>query len=216
MTRAAFPDFQLTASPQTGLSPANPRVVHLHFSAQRFAFQVHHRSAELVEHHPRRLVTSQTELTLQKKGRDATLIGGHQVRGPEPNGQWELRVVKHCPRRQRYLAPTACTLPASQPSQFMSTSVPRNADTQNRPAIDRQPSMTGTRLRWRTGTGIRVGSSEMPVEPPRYTTACGLLKQPDKQKVFSPGIWCILFQRMEGGTMGQILHRSATTTEAVR
>src|SRR3981189_2450285 len=35
--------------------------------------------------------------------------------------------------------------------------------------------------------------------------------------MFSPGIWwCILFQRGEGGTMGQILHRSATTTEAIR
>jgi hypothetical protein len=50
-----------------------------HFTAQRLAFKVHHRSAELVEHHPCCLVTSQTELTLQKKGRDATLIGGHQV-----------------------------------------------------------------------------------------------------------------------------------------
>jgi hypothetical protein len=38
--------------------------------------------------------------------------------------KWELRVVKNCPRRQRYLAPTVNTLPASQPSQFMSTSVP--------------------------------------------------------------------------------------------
>src|SRR6266446_10359834 len=36
-------------------------------------------------------------------------------------------------------------------------------------------------------------------------------------QVFSPGIWwCILFQRVEGGPMGQILHRSATTTEAIR
>src|ERR1700720_1721296 len=35
--------------------------------------------------------------------------------------------------------------------------------------------------------------------------------------MFSPGIWwCILFQRVEGGTMGQVLHRSATTTAAVR
>jgi hypothetical protein len=58
----------------------------------------------------------------------------------------------------------------------------RTADTQNRPAIDRQPSMTGTRPRWRTATGIRAGSSEMPVEPLRYATACVSLKQPDKQK----------------------------------
>src|SRR6201986_844654 len=35
--------------------------------------------------------------------------------------------------------------------------------------------------------------------------------------MFSPGIWwCILFQSVEGGTMGQVLHRSATTTAAVR
>jgi hypothetical protein len=42
--------------------------------------------------------------------------------------------------------------------------------------------MTGTRPRWRTVTETRAGSSEMPVEPRRYTTACVLLKQPDKQK----------------------------------
>src|SRR5579875_125661 len=35
--------------------------------------------------------------------------------------------------------------------------------------------------------------------------------------MFSPGIWwCILFARVEGGTVGQVLHRGATTTEAVR
>src|ERR1700730_275208 len=92
----------------SGLSPPNPRIVHL-------ALKVHHRSAEFVEHHPCCLVTSQTELTLQQKRRDATLIGGHQ---------WELRVVKHCPRPQRYLVPTPSTLPASQPGQFASTLVP--------------------------------------------------------------------------------------------
>jgi hypothetical protein len=42
--------------------------------------------------------------------------------------------------------------------------------------------MTGTRPRWRTVTETRAGSSEIPVEPRRYTTACVLLKQPDKQK----------------------------------
>ena len=66
----------------------------------------------------------------------------------------------------------------------------RTAGTQNRPAIGRQPSMTGTRLRSRTVTEIRAGSSEMTVEPRRYTTACVLLKQPDKQKVVSRvGLW---------------------------
>jgi hypothetical protein len=44
-------------------------------------------------------------------------------RGPEPNRKWELRVVKDRSRRQRYLAPTARTLPTSQLGQFASTSV---------------------------------------------------------------------------------------------
>ena len=35
--------------------------------------------------------------------------------------------------------------------------------------------------------------------------------------MFSPGIsWCNLILGMEGGTMGQVLHGSATTTEAIR
>ncbi len=68
-----FSAFQLTATPQTCLSPANPRIVQLHFTASRLTFLVNHRSAELVEHHPGRLVTSQTKLTLQKKRRDAAL-----------------------------------------------------------------------------------------------------------------------------------------------
>jgi transposase-like protein len=35
--------------------------------------------------------------------------------------------------------------------------------------------------------------------------------------VFGPGLWwCIIFSSMEGCTLGQILHGSATTTEAIR
>src|ERR1700686_1541388 len=35
--------------------------------------------------------------------------------------------------------------------------------------------------------------------------------------MFSPGVWwCILSQRVEGGTVGQVLHGSATTTTAIR
>ena len=43
------------------------------------------------------------------------------------------------------------------------------------------------------------------------------LDQPCRRRVFSPGIcWRSLLTRVEGSTMGQILHGSATTTEAVR
>ena len=35
-----FPSLQLSASPQSGLSPANPGLVHFHFAAQRLTFQL--------------------------------------------------------------------------------------------------------------------------------------------------------------------------------
>ena len=43
------------------------------------------------------------------------------------------------------------------------------------------------------------------IEPLANCEACFVAYE-----LFSPGIWwCILFQRVEGGTMGQVLHRSA-------
>ena len=54
-----FPSLQLLASPQSGLSPANPGLVHFHFAAQRLAFQVDHSPPQLVEHHPCGLVALQ-------------------------------------------------------------------------------------------------------------------------------------------------------------
>jgi hypothetical protein len=57
-----------------------------------------------------------------------------------------------------------------------------SADTRSRPASGRRPNIVGMRLRWRTLTGIRARSSEMMGVAPNYTTSCGRLKQPDKQK----------------------------------
>src|ERR1019366_7217425 len=59
----------------------------------------------------------------------------------------------------------------------------RTADTQNRPANGRQSDIPGTPLGWRTVSGIRAGSSEMLDAARPNTTPCGLLKQPDKQKL---------------------------------
>jgi len=179
--RGPLPAFQLPASPQTGLRSANPRIVHLHFAAQRLAFQVHHRPAKLMKHHPCRLVTSQTELTLQKKRRDAALYRWFiKVCRPEPNRQRELRLVKDRPCRQRYLTPTAAHCQRPSPANSRCTPV-AHCDTQNRPANGRQPGTPGTQLRWQTVTGTRSGSSEM-LGVPRPTLPLRLLKQPDKQK----------------------------------
>jgi hypothetical protein len=83
-------------------------------ASQWFAFQIDHGPPELVQHHPRRLVTWQSKLALQKQGGEPALVGGHQVRGPEPNRQRRFRIVQYGPGRRRNLVPTACTLPSSE------------------------------------------------------------------------------------------------------
>src|SRR6516162_8542073 len=60
-----------------------------------------------------------------------------------------------------------------------------SADTRSRPASGRRPNTVGKPLRWRTSTGIRAKFSETTGEAPTYTTSCGRLKQPDKQKLLS-------------------------------
>ena len=62
------PFFKLSAPPESGLLAANPRVINLYLAAQGFPSRIPHRSAEFVKHHPRGLVTRQTELALQKQG----------------------------------------------------------------------------------------------------------------------------------------------------
>ena len=58
-------------------------------------------------------------------------------------------------------------------------------DTRNRPATGRQPDTLGMPPRWPAVTGIRASSSGMLDAARPYTTPCGLLKQPDKQKFAS-------------------------------
>jgi hypothetical protein len=118
------PFFKLSAPPESGLLAANPRVINLYLAAQGFPSRIPHRSAEFVKHHPRGLVTRQTELALQKQGGYATLVSGHQIRRPEAIGQWNLRPVKNGPRCQRNLVPTLGALMAPLVHQFVGSFVP--------------------------------------------------------------------------------------------
>jgi len=87
------------------------------------------------EHHPRRLVASQTKLPLQEKRRDAALIRSHQVSRPEPNRQRRFRVMQKCPGRKGDLIPTTGALLAPQSHEFVSAPVPASrADEAFRPA----------------------------------------------------------------------------------
>jgi hypothetical protein len=97
-----------------------------------------------VKHHPRGLVTRQTELALQKQGRYATLVRGHQIRRPEPMGQRNLRTVKNGPRCQRNLVPTLDALVAPLVHQFVASFVPASkANKPIWPATSRQILLAG-------------------------------------------------------------------------
>ena len=69
------------------LLAANPRLINFYLAVQRLPSPIHHGPAELVKHHPGGLVARQTELSLYQQRRHTALIGGHQIRGPEPVGQ---------------------------------------------------------------------------------------------------------------------------------
>src|SRR5579863_6702172 len=121
--QSCFPALQLPASPQTGLWSSNPCVINLHVAVQGLAREVHHGPAQLMQYHPRRFIARESELALHEERRHATLVGGHQIRRPEPNRQGRLRVVKNRASRKRDLVPTCRTLPSPMFRQLISPSV---------------------------------------------------------------------------------------------
>jgi hypothetical protein len=104
---------ELSAPSKPRLSTAYPSVVNLHLAMQPLARRIDHRASELVKHHPRRFVSSQPKLALQKQGRHAAFVGGHQVGCPKPGRQRDLRVVKNSPGRQGDLESAGGALPTS-------------------------------------------------------------------------------------------------------
>ena len=57
---------ELSASSETGLLAANPRLINFNLAMQRLTC-IHHGPAEFVKHHPGSLVTGQAELTLEQE-----------------------------------------------------------------------------------------------------------------------------------------------------
>ena len=58
--QSRFPSFELQAGTQSSLSAPDPGVIESHDAVQRLAAGVHHRTPELVDHHPRRFIVSPT------------------------------------------------------------------------------------------------------------------------------------------------------------
>jgi hypothetical protein len=108
---------QLTATPKSSLSSANPRLIKLDLASEGLPGRVHHRSTELVKDHPCGLVAADPELALQEQGRETTLVRRHQVGGPEPRRERRLRVVENRPGRHRDLVTARGALPSTAASQ---------------------------------------------------------------------------------------------------
>ena len=107
-----FASFELTAAPHTRLWSTHPRVIDLDLTVQRLARRVDHRAPKLVQHHPRRFIPVQSQLSLEQEGRDAPFVRGGQIGRPEPHRQWRLRVVENRASRQRDLISARGALPS--------------------------------------------------------------------------------------------------------
>jgi len=141
--RNRAPIFELTASFDTGLRAANPRVIEFDLAMERFPCRVHHRSAEFVEHQPGGFIATQPELTLDEKRGDATLVGGHQIRRPKPLRQRRLGVVENRAGRERYLMSTLGALPPSMDNHVGTSVTAAGTDEAIRPATGRQIFLAG-------------------------------------------------------------------------
>jgi hypothetical protein len=75
----------------------------LHHALQRLAAGINHRSSQLLRQQPSRLVCD-AELGLELDCRHAIGVRRHEMRGPEPHCQRQLRPVHHRPGRYRRLA----------------------------------------------------------------------------------------------------------------
>jgi len=135
---------ELAASSDTSLGSAHPRVIDLDFAPKRLASKVDHRAPKLMEHHPGGFVTSKAKLALEEERRDAAFVGGHQVGGPEPQGQRRLRIMKDGSRGERDLMTTGGALPASPSSQRVAATVrAARTDEPLRPAALSQVFLAG-------------------------------------------------------------------------
>ncbi len=85
------------------LVSADEAFIDLDLLSEWRAFGVDHRPAQLVQHHPRRLIAAQAELALQLHRGQAGRRCAHQVGRPEPQVQRRARLVQHRASGQRRL-----------------------------------------------------------------------------------------------------------------
>ena len=77
------------------------RLVDMDGSGKRTPVRVDHRPAELVEQQPGRLVRPDADLRPELQGRNALLVGGHEIGGQEPGAQRQPGAMHHGAGDQR-------------------------------------------------------------------------------------------------------------------
>jgi len=115
---------ELSAPTESSLGSPDPGIVDLNLSLEWFARRIDHRSPELMEHQPSRFVPMQPQLTLEEQRGNPSLVGGHQIRGPEPHRERDLRVMQNRPGRQGHLVSAGGTLPVSAIHEGIGVRVP--------------------------------------------------------------------------------------------
>ena len=81
-------------------------LIDFHDALQRLALRIDHRPPQFLRQQPSGLV-GDAELRLDLERRHAVGVGRHQVRGPEPYRQRQLRAVHHGAGRDRSLTTAA-------------------------------------------------------------------------------------------------------------
>ena len=104
--------------------------INLNEAGQQAAVRGEHAAAQLGAEQPRRLVGTESELTLQLQRRDPVGVGGHQIGGPEPSSQRQLGVMQDGSGSDRSLAAAAGALECPglgfQPPGFATTATRAN------------------------------------------------------------------------------------------
>ena len=134
---------QLSTPFEPRLRTTNPGVIDFNFPVEGLARHIDHRSAQLVEHHPRGFIAAQAELALEQERGDAALVRRHQVCGPKPLRQRRLRVVQNRSGGQGHLMATRRALPPSIRQPVRTGMSAARARETLRPAARRQVLLAG-------------------------------------------------------------------------
>jgi len=133
--------------------------VHLHETAEPFATGADHRSTELVQPRPRRLVTAQAQDTLDTQGTGPILLARYGPHRSKPQRQRKVAALKYGPRRHRDLAPTLAAQPkppTHRPRLSTSTAGADKAIGPTKLTQVRPTGLVGGKAGFELGQGSRV------------------------------------------------------------